>query len=216
MCGASWKRAGCSWSFRRMGRSPDPYATDTLLADRVPSAFCAGAGPAAVDRRAALFAAGERGAAQRQGSSAYALPLHQSGIVTDDDYDYAHVRALRAQGVRAALDEHAVVVACGFIAASVRGEVTTLGRGGSDFSAVLFAHMLGLEEADIYTDVDAVYSMDPRVDPSACRHERLSYEEMLKLHSRVLHARCVRYAQAHHIRIHLRGTFSDTAGTLIA
>ena len=109
-----------------------------------------------------------------------------------------------------------MVVASGFIAQAPCGDVTTLGRGGSDFSAVLFAHMLGLKEADIYTDVDAVYSMDPRVDPSACRHERLSYEEMLKLHSRVLHARCVRYAQAHHIRIHLRGTFSDTAGTLIA
>lgn len=198
-----------------MGRSPDPYATDTLLQIGSPLL--------SAQERARLLSIGEQlsslrvsGEMREAGIDAYALPLHQSGIVTDDDYDYAHVRALRAQGVRAALDEHAVVVACGFIAASVRGEVTTLGRGGSDFSAVLFAHMLGLEEADIYTDVDAVYSMDPRVDPSACRHERLSYEEMLKLHSRVLHARCVRYAQAHHIRIHLRGTFSDTAGTLIA
>ena len=94
--------------------------------------------------------------------------------------------------------------------------MTTLGRGGSDFSAVLFAQMLQLPEVDIYTDVDAVYSVDPRVDPTAFRHERLSYEEMLRLHSRVLHERCVRYARAHQIRIHLRGTFSDAQGTLIS
>ena len=215
MCGASWKRAGCSWSFRRWGAVR--ILTRPIRCCRSgPLCFLRRSGPGCCRSASELSSLRVSGELREAGIDAYALPLHQSGIVTDDDYDYAHVRALRAQGVRAALDEHAVVVACGFIAASVRGEVTTLGRGGSDFSAVLFAHMLGLEEADIYTDVDAVYSMDPRVDPSACRHERLSYEEMLKLHSRVLHARCVRYAQAHHIRIHLRGTFSDTAGTLIA
>ena len=126
-----------------MGRSPDPYATDTLLQIGSPLL--------SAQERARLLSIGEQlsslrvsGELREAGIDAYALPLHQSGIVTDDDYDYAHVCALRAQGVRAALDEHAVVVACGFIAASVRGEVTTLGRGGSDFSAVLFAHMLGL------------------------------------------------------------------------
>ncbi|MFR9256648.1 MAG: hypothetical protein ACLVJ6_14750 [Merdibacter sp.] len=114
----SWKQAKCSWSLA-MGRSPDPYATDTLLQIGSPLL--------SAQERARLLSIGEQlsslrvsGELREAGIDAYALPLHQSGIVTDDDYDYAHVRALRAQGVRAALDEHAVVVACGFIAASAR------------------------------------------------------------------------------------------------
>lgn len=198
-----------------MGRCPEPYATDTLLK--------LGSPLLSPQEKARLLSLGEllsslrvSGELLEAGIDAYALPIHQSGIITDSRYDYAHVCALHAQGVQEALTQHEAVVACGFIANDEQGNVTTLGRGGSDFSAVLFAQMLQLPEVNIYTDVDAVYSVDPRVDPTAFRHERLSYEEMLRLHSRVLHERCVRYARAHQIRIHLRGTFSDAQGTLIS
>ena len=189
-----------------MGRCPEPYATDTLLKLGSPLLSLG-------ELLSSLRVSGEL---LEAGIDAYALPIHQSGIITDSRYDYAHVCALHAQGVQEALAQHEAVVACGFFANDEQGNVTTLGRGGSDFSAVLFAQMLQLPEVDIYTDVDAVYSVDPRVDPTAFRHERLSYEEMLRLHSRVLHERCVRYARAHQIRIHLRGTFSGAQGTLIS
>lgn len=197
-----------------MGRYPDPYATDTLLSMGSPLLT--------KEEKARLVSMGEQLSALTVtselldiGISAYALPFHKNGILSDYQYEYANVLALSPNGVKQALAQHQVVVASGFIAQAPCGDVTTLGRGGSDFSAVLFAHMLGLDEVDIYTDVDGVYNVDPKLSSLAIRYERLSYDEMLNMKVRVLHERCVQYAKEKKIRIHLRGTFSSGVGTLI-
>lgn len=198
-----------------MGRYPDPYATDTLLTMGSPLL--------SKEEKARLVSMGEQLSALTAASelldagiSAYALPFHKSGIVTDYNYDYANVLSLSGRCIRHAFLHHDVVVAGGFIAQAVNGDVTTLGRGGSDFSAVLFADMLGVNAVDIFTDVDGVYNIDPKLSSFAVRYERLSYDEMLNMKVKVLHDRCVLYAKEKKIRIHLRGTFSASAGTLIA
>lgn len=198
-----------------MGRYPDPYATDTLL----------GLGSPLLSReeKARLVSMGEQLSALTVSSElldigvkAYALPFHKNGILTDCSYEYADVLSLSARYLRPALSRYEAVITGGFIGQSICGDVTTLGRGGSDFSAVLFAEMLELEEVDIYTDVDGVYNIDPKQSPHAFRYEKLSYDEMLNLNVRVLHDRCVAYAKTKQIRIHLRGTFSNGGGTIIA
>lgn len=81
--------------------------------------------------------------------------------------------------------------------------------------AVLFADMLDLKEVDIYTDVDGVYDKDPKLNEYAIKYDKLTYDEMLNMKSRVLHDRCVNYAKDHHIRIYLKGTFSTSQGTIV-
>ena len=198
-----------------MGRYPDPYATDTLLG--------MGSMLLSKEEKARLVSMGEQLSALIVASelldigvSAYALPFHKNGILTDYNYEDANVLSLSARCVKQALAQHQVVVAGGFIAQAPCGDVTTLGRGGSDFSAVLFADMLELPQVDIYTDVDGVYNIDPKRSAYAVRYERLSFDEMLNMKVRVLHERCVQYAKEKHIRIHLRGTFSLGTGTIIA
>lgn len=168
-----------------MGRYPDPYATDTLLTMGSPLL--------SKEEKARLVSMGEQLSALTAASelldagiSAYALPFHKSGIVTDYNYDYANVLSLSGRCIRHAFLHHDVVVAGGFIAQAVNGDVTTLGRGGSDFSAVLFADMLGVNAVDIFTDVDGVYNIDPKLSSFAVRYERLSYDEMLNMKVKVL------------------------------
>lgn len=143
-----------------------------------------------------------------EGISACTLSFLEAGIISDQHYDYAQVKYMDPSGILKALEQFDVVVVGGFIAIDEEMEVTTLGRGGSDYSAVLFADMLGLKEAIIYTDVNGVYVEDPKQQKNARKYEYLSYGSMLALHSRVLHDRCVVYARDHHIRIYVKGTFS--------
>ena len=198
-----------------MGRYPAPYATDTLLS--------MGSDKCSKEEKARLVSMGEQlsalivaGELLDQGVSAYALPYNKNGILTDCNYEYAKVLSLSPRCIKQAFVQHDVVVASGFIAQAPCGDVTTLGRGGSDFSAVLFADMLGLKEVEIYTDVDGVYDIDPKLSPRAVRYERLTYDAMLNMKVRVLHERCVKYAKKKGIRIHLRGTFADGEGTIVA
>lgn len=198
-----------------MGRYPDAYATDTLLS--------IGNEHITKEESARLVSIGEQLSALtvcselfEMGIQAYAMPFSDAGILTDDTYDYARVIDLDSSGLRAQLRENEVVVVGGFIGVNERGKVTTLGRGGSDYSAVLFADMMDLEDVEIYTDVDGVYSMDPKLHTYAAKYDQLSYDEMLNMKSRVLHDRCVCYAKDHHIKIHLKGTFSSSAGTVIS
>lgn len=198
-----------------MGRYPAPYATDTLLS--MGSARCT------KEEKARLVSIGEQLSALivasellDQGISAYALPLNKNGILTDCNYEYAKVLSLSPRCIKQALAQYDVVVASGFIAQAPCGDVTTLGRGGSDFSAVLFADMLGLKDVEIYTDVDGVYDIDPKLSPKAVRYEHLTYDAMLNMKVRVLHERCVAYAKKKAIKIHLRGTFADGEGTIVA
>lgn len=198
-----------------MGRYPDAYATDTLLS--------LGNDHISKEESARLVSIGEQLSAltisselQEMGIDSYSIPFCDAGIITDDTYDYARVLDLDDHMVKRRLRDYDVVVSGGFIGINDEGKVTTLGRGGSDYSAVLFADMLGLNEVEIYTDVDGVYTMDPKMHTYAMKYDQLSYDEMLNMKSRVLHDRCVTYAKEHQITIHLKGTFSCSAGTIIS
>lgn len=197
-----------------MGRYPDAYATDTLLS--------LGSEYLNNEEKARLVSIGEQLSTLKVCSElvemnirAYALPFLDCGILTDENYEYAQVLKLDNQEIKKKLTEYDVVVVGGFIGIAPNGKVTTLGRGGSDYSAVLFADMLNLQEVDIFTDVDGVYDKDPKINEFAIRYDRLTYDKMLNMDSRVLHERCVSYAKENHIKIYLKGTFSTSKGTII-
>lgn len=197
-----------------MGRYPDAYATDTLLS--MGSEFLS------KEERAKLVSIGEQLSAIKicselleLGVRAFSLNFIDSGIRTDNNYEYAKVIKLDNKEIKMKLNEYDVIVVGGFIGTSYEHKVTTLGRGGSDYSAVLFAHMLNLKEVDIYTDVDGVYDRDPKLNEYAVRYDRLTYDEMLNMKSRVLHDRSVIFAKKHGIKIYLKGTFSNHSGTVI-
>lgn len=197
-----------------MGRFPDSYATDTLLS--------LGNDQLSKEERARLVSVGEQLSCLKvcselleMGVNAYSLSFQDSGIITDNTYDYAKVIRLENKEIKSKLQEYDVVVVGGFIGIGYDKKVTTLGRGGSDYSAVLFAKMLDLDEVDIYTDVDGVYDHDPKLDEYAIKYETISYDELLNMKSRVLHDRCVNFAKEHQIKIHLKGTFSQAQGTIV-
>lgn len=197
-----------------MGRYPDTYATDTLLS--------LGSEYLSKEERARLVSMGEQISALKVCSElleleirAFALPFFSCGILTDENYEYAKVLKLDNKEIKHKLQEYDVIVVSGFIGISYHGNVTTLGRGGSDYSAALFADMLDLKAVEIYTDVDGVYNVDPKLEDCAIKYDVLSYDEMLNMKSRVLHDRCVNYAKEHQIKIYLKGTFSNGEGTLI-
>lgn len=197
-----------------MGRYPDAYATDTLLS--------LGSEQLSREEKARLVSMGEQLSALKvcselldMGIQAFALPFFDCGILTDENYDYARVLKLDNTRIRRKLNSCDVIVVGGFIGIAPNGNVTTLGRGGSDYSAVLFADMLDLREVDIYTDVDGVYDKDPKLNEFAIKYDKLTYDEMLNMKSRVLHDRCVSYAKERKIRINLKGTFSTSQGTII-
>lgn len=197
-----------------MGRYPGAYATDTLLS--------MGSDLLSKEEKAKLVSIGEQLSAIKVcsellelGVRAFSLNFIDSGIRTDHNYEYAKVIKLDNKEIKMKLREYDVIVVGGFIGTSFANKVTTLGRGGSDYSAVLFAHMLDLKEVDIYTDVDGVYDRDPKLNEYAVRYDKLTYDEMLNMKSRVLHDRCVVFAKKHGIRIYLKGTFSNSSGTMI-
>lgn len=197
-----------------MGRYPDAYATDTLLS--------IGSEYLSKEEKARLVSMGEQISTLKicselleMGIKAYALPFLNCGILTDENYDYAKVLKLDNKEIRTRLQHYDVIIVGGFIGIAPNGKVTTLGRGGSDYSAVLFADMLDLKEVEIYTDVDGVYDKDPKLNEYAIKYDKLTYDEMLNMKSRVLHDRCVNYAKEHTIRIYLKGTFSSSRGTII-
>lgn len=197
-----------------MGRYPDAYATDTLLS--------LGSEYLSKEEKARLVSMGEQLSTLKvcsklldMGIHAHALSFFEAGIFSDDHYDYAKVLRLDGTKVKQALANYDVVVVGGFISMTPQGHITTLGRGGSDYSAVLFADMLDLKEVDIYTDVDGVYDNDPKLNSYAIKYDKLTYDEMLNMKSRVLHDRSVEYAKEHGIRIYLKGTFSGSQGTVI-
>ena len=152
------------------------------------------------------------------GSRAVSLTGAQAGIVTDGQHGNARIRAIHPHRIIEALDGGAIVLVTGFQGISDGGDVTTLGRGGSDASAVALAAALGVAECDIFTDVPAVFTADPRVVPDARRLASLRHEEMLEMAeagAAVLQPRAVELAAAHGIDIHLRSSFSAEAGTWI-
>jgi aspartate kinase len=153
------------------------------------------------------------------GHKAISLTGSQAGIVTDTVHGKAKIVEIRARRIHEALDQDRIVLVAGFQGVSTDYEVTTLGRGGSDMTAVALAAALGADACEIYTDVDGVFTADPRVVPQARKLHAVSYEEMLEMAAsgaRVLQLRSVEFARNHGVRVHVRSTFSSEDGTWIA
>ena len=152
------------------------------------------------------------------GHEAISLTGSQAGIVTDTSHTKARILDVRADRIKKALDENKVVLVAGFQGVSTAADVTTLGRGGSDTTAVALAAALGADVCEIYTDVSGVYSADPRLVPGARKLRVVSFEEMLEMSAsgaRVLQLRSVEYARNHGVRIHCRSSFLDEPGTFV-
>ena len=153
------------------------------------------------------------------GHKAISLTGSQAGIVTDSSHTRARIIDVRAERIREALEEDHIVLVAGFQGVSTESrDVTTLGRGGSDTTAVALAAALGADVCEIYTDVPGVFSADPRIVPDARKLPLTSYEEMLEMAAsgaRVLQLRSVEYARNHGVRIHCRSSFEDGPGTLV-
>jgi aspartate kinase len=150
---------------------------------------------------------------------AISLTGSQAGIVTDTVHGKAKIVDVRARRIHEALDQDKIVLVAGFQGVSADSfDVTTLGRGGSDTTAVALAAALGAQVCEVYTDVDGVYTADPRVVPNARKLDVLSYEEMLEMASsgaRVMATRSIEVARSHNVRLHVRSTFNDNDGTWI-
>lgn len=143
----------------------------------------------------------------------------QAGIITDTVHGKARILAVTPERVREALDDGNVVIVAGFQGVSRETkDITTLGRGGSDTTAVALAAALEADACEIYTDVDGVYTADPRIVPGARKLDRLAYEEMLELAAqgaKVLQVRSVEFGRNHGVRIHVRSSFNGSEGTWI-
>ena len=158
-------------------------------------------------------------ALQALGCPAVALTGRQAGILTEGQANKARIKNIDSDRLNGLLDEEQVVVVAGFQGMDESGRVTTLGRGGSDTTAVALAASLGADECHIYTDVEGVYTADPRLVPEARRLEHLTYEEMLEmsgLGSRVLQLRSVLFAEKYNVPLRVLSTFGAGSGTLIS
>jgi aspartate kinase len=152
------------------------------------------------------------------GHRAISLTGSQAGIVTDTSHTKARILDVRADRIQEALQEDRIVLVAGFQGVSTSRDVTTLGRGGSDTTAVAVAAALGAEVCEIYTDVAGVFSADPRIVPDARKLPIVSFEEMLEMAAsgaKVLQLRSVEYARNHGVRIHCRSSFDDGPGTFV-
>ncbi len=143
----------------------------------------------------------------------------QVGIITDTSHTKARILDISTERINEELKKGKVVVVAGFQGVSISKEITTLGRGGSDLTAVALAKALGAKICEIYTDVDGVYTVDPRIVPNARKLARVSYDEMLEMSSlgaKVLQARSVEYAKRYGVTMHVRSSFSNADGTIIS
>ena len=152
------------------------------------------------------------------GHRAVSLTGSQAGIVTDTKHGKAKIVDVRARRIHESLDRDEIVLVAGFQGVSTEQDVTTLGRGGSDTTAVALAAALGADRCEIYTDVEGVFTADPRIVPNARKLHAVSYEEMLEMAAsgaKVLQLRCVEFARNHGVTLHVRSTFADVEGTWI-
>jgi aspartate kinase len=152
------------------------------------------------------------------GHRAISLTGSQAGIVTDTSHTKARILDVRADRIREALDEDRIVLVAGFQGVSTSRDVTTLGRGGSDTTAVALAAAVEAAVCEIYTDVAGVFTADPRIVPDARKLPIVSFEEMLEMAAsgaKVLQLRSVEYARTHNVRIHCRSSFDSSPGTFV-
>ena len=152
------------------------------------------------------------------GIPAASLTGAQAGITTDGVHSKAKIRNITPAQVRAHLDEGKVVIVAGFQGRTNEGQITTLGRGGSDLTASAMAAALEADLCQIYTDVDGVYTADPRVVPEARKLEEISYDEMLELASsgaKVMQSRSVEFAKKFGVIFEVRSSLNDNPGTIV-
>lgn len=157
-------------------------------------------------------------AIQSMGYQVVSLAGWQAGIRTDDTHGNARVLGLSNDRILQELDRGKIVLVAGFQGVSANGDVTTLGRGGSDTTAVALAVFLHADLCQIYTDVDGVYDRDPRIYPDAIKFDWISYEKMRRLiagGAQVLHDRSVELAQRHGLAIEVLSSFTGQSGTIV-
>lgn len=204
-----------------MGRKGDPYATDTLLdlirenGDALPAR-----------EKDMLLYCGEMISAaslcsmlNAEGIAASALNGAQAGIITSDDFGNAHILSIKPTRILELLQKGQVVVVTGFQGRTAEGDLTTLGRGGSDTSATALGVALKAEIVDIFTDVGGILTADPRIVEDAKRLDRVSYTEICNMAyngAKVIHPRAVEVAMQASMPIRVRSTFMDDEGTLVA
>jgi len=172
-----------------------------------------------------LLSSGERVTAsllsialQEMGHSAVAMTGRKAGIVTDIHHTKARIEVINPKAMNDAIKDGKIVVVAGFQGVNENGDVTTLGRGGSDLSAVAIAGAIKADLCEIYTDVSGIYTTDPRIEPKAKKLDKISYEEMLELASlgaKVLQNRSVELAKKLNVNLVTRTSFSNEEGTLI-
>ncbi|HUW18817.1 MAG TPA: aspartate kinase [Sedimentisphaerales bacterium] len=167
---------------------------------------------------------------EQQSVSLFAMALHAMGhdaisftggqvrMITDSDYTRARIKSVDAQRIRTELDKGKIVIVAGFQGIDENENITTLGRGGSDTTAVALAAALAAEECEIYTDVDGIHTTDPRIFKNAVKMDEITYDEMLELASLgagVIFTRAVECGKNHNVRIHVRSSFEENQGTII-
>ncbi|NPB05056.1 MAG: aspartate kinase [Aquificae bacterium] len=186
---------------KRVQPLPDPRELDMLLATGEQQAI-------------ALFAM----TLQKMGYKAVSLCGWQVPIITDDVHTKARIKEVHTKKLKELLARGYVPIVAGFQGVTKDGEITTLGRGGSDTSAVALAAALKADVCEIYTDVDGIYTADPRIVPNARKIKKISYEEMLELASlgaKVMQIRSVEFGSKYGVRIHVRSSFKDEEGSWI-
>ncbi len=186
---------------REMSPNPDPRELDVLIST-------------GEQITVALFSM----AVKDLGAEAVSMTGSQAGILTDDHYGEARISSIATMPIMQKIDEGRIVVVAGFQGSDDEGNITTLGRGGSDTTAVALAAALGAKVCEIYTDVEGVYTTDPNVYGKARKLDKISYEEMLEMASmgaKVLHLRSVEFGMKYNVPILVCSSFTDAPGTLV-
>ncbi|MFP4226861.1 MAG: aspartate kinase, partial [Desulfobacterales bacterium] len=152
------------------------------------------------------------------GYKAHSLLGYQAEILTDSKASKARILDIRAHRIKELLKEKNIVIVAGFQGADAKGDITTLGRGGSDTSAVAVAAAIKADQCEIYTDVDGIYTADPNICQKARKLDRIAYDEMLEMASlgaKVLQIRSVEFAKKYNVPIHVRSSFHEEEGTMV-
>ncbi|MBP7215843.1 MAG: aspartate kinase [Candidatus Omnitrophica bacterium] len=157
-------------------------------------------------------------AIHKHGCEAISFTGAQVGIITDTSHTRARILKINADKIREELSKGKIVIVAGFQGVTIHQDITTLGRGGSDLTAVALAKELNAHECEIYTDVEGIYTTDPRIEPKARKIKEITYDEMLEMASlgaQVMQARSIEVAKKFNVPIHVRSSFSNNPGTMI-
>jgi len=155
---------------------------------------------------------------QSMGYPARSILGYQAGIITNKNYGSARIMEVGASRIKELIEKHNIVIVAGFQGCDAEGNITTLGRGGSDTSAVAIAAAINADKCEIFTDVDGIYTTDPNICDKARKLSAISYDEMLEmsgLGAKVLQIRSVEFAKKYNVPVHVRSSFSEEEGTMV-